>query len=361
MRAAMVFVLIALWPVESGPSTAPPAARANRSTPFEVRATTPAAITAIRARLVAQIWGHGYPTRLADATMSNLNPLILESSIPLVNLRQVDRYVITTNGNTVQPLVLRPIASNGKLVLVGLGHAISGTLAGLTTTPQLINIALERGVTVLLTPMPLGGTSAHDALGTHRTATFNPMQYFLNPGIVALNTYLAQNPAPTEILAAGISGGGWSTVLISALDLRVTKSFPIAGSLPLSLRESSNISDYGDWEQRLHGLSVEGHSPLDYPDLYLMAASGRRTQVQINNTLDTCCFYGTRHTAYVAQLTSLTSNWAFHQESAPGVHGATRETMVEVLGDAFGQTLVGPAIDSGGESVGKPHREGAGP
>ena len=258
MRAALVLLLVALQPVLFGPFAVAYRTAANEATPFEVHATTPAAIKAIRSRLVAQIWAErGYPLRTADAITSNVNPLILESSIPFVNLRQVDRYVVTTNGNTVQPLVLRPIASNGKLVIVGLGHAISGTLAGVTTTPQLINIALERGATVLLTPMPLGGTAAHDALGTQRTSAFHPMQYFLDPGIVALNTYLAQNPAPTEILAAGISGGGWSTVMISALDTRVTSSFPIAGSLPLNLRDTSNVHDYGDWEQRLHDLTVD--------------------------------------------------------------------------------------------------------
>ncbi len=354
MRAALVFVLVALQPVQSNILEGQGAA--NRSTTFEVRATTPAAIAAIRSRLIAQIWGsQGYPARLADAVMSNVNPQILESSIPLANLRQVDRYVVTTNGNTVQPLVLRPIASNGKLVLVGLGHAVSGTLAGVKVTPQLINIALERGVTVLLTPMPLGGTVAHDALGRHGSGTFHPMQYFLDPGIVALNTYLAQNPAPTEILATGISGGGWFTVVLSALDTRVTKSFPIAGSLPLGLRESSNTSDYGDWEQRLHGLTVDRNAPLDYPDLYLMAASDLRTQVQINNTVDPCCFYGTRHLAYAPQLSSLTSNWTFHQESAPGVHGASQQTMTEVLGGAFGKVLTAePAIDHADVRPGRP-------
>jgi len=123
MRVAAVLFALALQPIQSGPLAAGNSAP-NRSAPFEVRATTPAAITAIRARLIAQIWaGHGYPTRLADATMANLNPLILESGIPLVNLRQVDRYIVTTDGNTVQPLVLRPVASNGKLLLLEIGRA----------------------------------------------------------------------------------------------------------------------------------------------------------------------------------------------------------------------------------------------
>jgi len=318
-------------------ASAPPA--------MKLHATTASAITAIRARLVNEIWGaEGFPRRLAQETTTGVSPALLESPTPLVNLRQVDRYLVVTDGNAVLPMVLRPTTPNGKLLMVGLGHSTAGTLAQSAVTAQLVNLALERGATVLFTPMPLGGTPAHDALGTHRTSTFNPVRYFLDPAIVALNTYLSQNPAPAEIIAAGVSGGGWATVLLAALDPRIEKSFPIAGSLPLGLRDPNRPSDYGDWEQRLTGLSVDGHTQLDYPDLYLMATSDGRTQVQVNNDADTCCFYGTRQIAYAAQLRALTSNWSFVQESAPGLHGATIATMTTVIGETLA-AVVAPSVD----------------
>src|SRR6476469_3180256 len=146
-----------------------------------LHATTAAAITAIRARPVNEIWGgEGFPRRLAQETTTGVNPALLESPVPLLSLRQVDRYLVVTDGNAVMPLVLRPTIASGKLLMVGLGHATAGTLAQSTVTAQLINLALERGATVLFTPQPLGGTSAHDALGTHRTSTFNPLRYFLD-------------------------------------------------------------------------------------------------------------------------------------------------------------------------------------
>ena len=92
----------------------------------------------------------------------------------------------------------------------------------------------------------------------------------------------------------GISGGGWTTVLYSALDPRIEKSYPVAGSVPMYLR-FNNLKNMGDYEQMLPEL----YGITSYLDLYIMASYGeKREQLQIFNQYDPCCFSGTGYTTY---------------------------------------------------------------
>ena len=96
----------------------------------------------------------------------------------------------------------------------------------------------------------------------------------------------------------GISGGGWTTVLYSALDPRIEKSYPVAGSVPLYLR-FNNPKNMGDYEQMLPEL----YKIADYLDLYIMASYGEnREQIQIFNKYDPCCFSGTGYITYENEI-----------------------------------------------------------
>ena len=51
---------------------------------------------------------------------------------------------------------------------------------------------------------------------------------------------------------AGLSGGGWTTTIASALDPRIVLSFPVAGSVPFAMRDEhpgDPYHDLGDFEQ----------------------------------------------------------------------------------------------------------------
>lgn len=111
-----------------------------------------------------------------------------------------------------------------------------------------------------------------------------PLRPFLEPVALTLNHALAQRPY-REVIMAGLSGGGWTTVLYAAIDPRIQRSYPIAGSLPEYLRGIVPQSE-GDFEQTLPGLAV------GYLDLYVMGASGGREQLQLFNRHDPCCFGG---------------------------------------------------------------------
>ena len=61
-----------------------------------------------------------------------------------------------------------------------------------------------------------------------------PLRYFLEPVVLTAN--YAESLGYEEINMAGLSGGGWSTTVASAVDKSIKGSFPIAGSVPCAMR-----------------------------------------------------------------------------------------------------------------------------
>jgi hypothetical protein len=115
------------------------------------------------------------------------------------------------------------------------------------------------------------------------------LRFFLEPEIVSLN-YLLKTTDYLNVNMVGLSGGGWTTNLLAAIDDRISYSFSVAGSMPLYYRSGGSM---GDVEQFLPELyrDVAG-----YPDLYVLGSYGKdRKQVQILNRHDDCCFGQKQH------------------------------------------------------------------
>lgn len=165
---------------------------------------------------------------------------------------------------------LTPKRPSGRLAIWHVGHEQSPFKEG----AEPIAAMLDAGYHVIALDMPPE---------PHQNVT--SLRPFLEPVAVSLN--YAQAQGLTEAVMAGLSGGGWTTTVYAALDPRITLSVPVAGSLPGGLPVGSR-----DSEQDLPGLAI------DYLDLYLMAASEGRTQVQVLNSDDPCCFKGKYAPAY---------------------------------------------------------------
>jgi len=166
---------------------------------------------------------------------------------------------------------------------------------------------LKHGFTVIAFAMPLLGMNNqptiefteigpilltdHDKLKLLKY----PLHYFLEPVAITLN-YVDDAYNFDSIAMIGISGGGWTTILYSAIDPRITNSYPIAASLPLFLRDGS--SEWGDFEQYESGL----YKIANYLDLYILGATNGQ-QIQILNKYDPCCFGGKRHLVYERMIT----------------------------------------------------------
>ena len=84
----------------------------------------------------------------------------------------------------------------------------------------------------------------HKQLHFLESSTFSPIKFFIEPIGVSLN-YLDEYFDFDSYYMLGISGGGWTTVLFSAIDDRISQSYSVAGTYPIFMRsDSKNIGDY---------------------------------------------------------------------------------------------------------------------
>ena len=119
---------------------------------------------------------------------------------------------------------------------------------------------------------------------------------------MSLLNHLESNVNYSSVSMVGISGGGWTTTLAAAVDTRIEKSFPVAGSYPLYLR-SNSPRDWGDYEQNVPQL----YKTVNYLELYILGSYGEnRKQLQVINQFDPCCFAGTKWQTYKDIVRALT-------------------------------------------------------
>lgn len=169
---------------------------------------------------------------------------------------------------------------NGWLAIYHAGHGQTATASPIVTR------LLGTGYDVLALDMPAGPHERFSSLP-------HPLEPFMAPIALGLNYAMAQRQYK-GVKMLGLSGGGWATTVYAAIDPRISRSYPIAGSLPLSMRTQR---DKGDFEQQLPGLG------MDYLDLYLLASAEGRQQVQILNATDPCCFAGKTALKYSSFIT----------------------------------------------------------
>ena len=220
------------------------------------------------------------------------------------NLKQIDKLTIEMEHgiNSVSYLLL-PEKSNEKLILYHHGHDGDFLLGNDT-----IQFFLERDFTVLAMTMPLVGMNnqpsieidgfgemhliSHDQFSLLEQNTFNPMKLFIHPIQVNLN-FLDKEYDFKRYSIIGLSGGGWTAVVYSAIDDRITDSFSIAGSIPFYLRVDER--DIGDYEQT----NVDLYKIANYLELYVLSGYGNdRKHIQIFNKNDPCCFSGYGYESY---------------------------------------------------------------
>ena len=254
-----------------------------------------------RSSLIQYIW-----KQPSLPTNSNLN---YEKEIEdirysdFTNLSSIDKISINmeNNVNSISYL-FHSKNPNGHLVIYSEGH--SGDFIHGSETIQNL---LSDGFDVLAFSMPLIGMNNQPVvnsdfgkikLTTHNhfqfieSETFSTIKYFLHPITISLN-FMEEEYDYLSYSMIGISGGGWTTTIYSAIDERISHSFSVAGSLPIFLRNEPK--DLGDYEQTLPEL----YSISNYLELYIMSSYGEnRLHVQLFNQYDPCCFSGTNFESY---------------------------------------------------------------
>jgi dienelactone hydrolase len=143
---------------------------------------------------------------------------------------------------------------------------------------------------------------------------------------------------PKRIAVTGLSGGGWQTIVISALDPRVALSNPVAGYSSFRTR-AYHLKDLGDSEQTPNDLATIA----DYTHLTAMLAP--RPALLTFNSKDNCCFesgYALQPLLEAArpvyQLLDCKDALRTHINDDPGTHNYerdNREAFYAMLGEFF--------------------------
>ncbi|WP_326794192.1 hypothetical protein OG946_00685 [Streptomyces sp. NBC_01808] len=313
---------------------------------------TEADADALRAALVREVW------KSADSRLPTALPEVEEGvdggELPAFEgVRRIDRLTVRLpyGLSSVVFLLLPRHSTHGRFALYHNGHGEEPSTMQRTTQGL-----LDAGYAVLLLAMPLYHwnpkelqdpadpsrtltVESHNDLGPWETADFSTLRFFLEPPAVALN-HVQRTYRPPSVQMTGLSGGGWCATVYPALDIRVTRSYPTAGSLPFFLRSAppKPSPTTGDWEQRkdshpaFYGLT-------DFMDLYALAAVGEnRRQIQILNRFDDCCFNAVGHRAYepvVRHRVQVIGNghWELLEDATHGDHTISPYALSVILWD----------------------------
>ncbi len=263
-----------------------------------------------RSQLVSYIWGAGgWPSVAATAVTHD--PIICPTA-DLENLQSVSQLKtlvsVSATTTTTYGCHFKPQLGNERAVVVNLGHWYTyydptpgGYQDGDGGFHRMINSLLRDGYSVVAmympecdpTDWPASCTASHNALfaANPSGAAF---RFFLEPIAAAVNYLTAQPGGFQDYSMVGFSGGGWATLLYSALDPSIRFGFDMSGSMPLYTRGPAS---FGDAEQNLSDLyyrnpTLPGNNHgASYKDLYIMASHGvGRKFVQVLRRRDTCCF-----------------------------------------------------------------------
>ena len=239
-----------------------------------------------------------------DSFPNNVETNIIDEAYEnFSNLEQIDKITINMK-HDINSIAYHfiPTESNNKIIIYVQGHD-GGFILGKKTIERF----LGEGYSVMAFSMPLIGMNNQPIVDTNvgkiiflshkyfelvEEESISPLIYFFEPINASLN-YLDKKYDYDEINAIGISGGGWTVTLYSAMDERVSKTFSVAGGVPFFMRGSEK--NIGDYEQRIN----EFYDKVNYLEFYIMSSLGQeRKYVQIFNKFDPCCFSGDKFYMY---------------------------------------------------------------
>jgi len=246
-----------------------------------------------RTALINYIWKDQISTKLP----TNIEEHFIDDTFSNIkNLKRLDKITIEMeHGINSIAYFFTPYESNNKLIIYHHGHAGDFSLEKNTLASFLNN-----GYSVVGFNMPLIGMNnqpvietsdfgpikfiSHNQFSLLESPKFSPIKYFVEPITLSLN-YIDENYDFDSYYMVGLSGGGWITVLYSAIDERISESYSVAGSYPLHLRhETKNIGDYEQLNPNIYRIS-------NYLELYIMSSFGdNRKLVQLFTYNDPCCF-----------------------------------------------------------------------
>lgn len=295
----------------------------------------------VRADIVSTVFGSDTPLQDVAVTESTdicaAAPEFLYCAAPFEGVARIDLLRVgMAFGAESLVAVLEPRRARGSVVYHR-GHEGVETPNFQSTISALV----QAGFSVAIVSMPLfppnspalvlpSGRFGDLQVNTHDDFAFledrdgpGPLQLFLQPAMVAVD-HFAERPGPLGMI--GLSGGGWTTTMVAALDPRVGVSVAVAGSVTFAYRVGVT-ENRGDWEQRLPRLAAT----IDYTDLYLLATTDGRTAYVVSHDDDPCCFAsGGGSRAWERELSEVASRWGGRLEF-PHLVASTHDIQPETV------------------------------
>ncbi len=286
----------------------------------------------LRAHILNDIAFHGWPQAWINLPPRFEQVGVIESGHGY-RIRKL-RYEIVP-GFMSTALLYEPETISGRVpaILNVIGHEPEGTAVEYEQK-RCINFA-KRGIVALnLGWMGFGDMSqpenAHDYAADLDVVGSNALGLFYLAMRRGLD-YLATLPEvdPSRIGVTGLSGGGWQTVVLSALDPRVAVSVEVAG---IGSRESNLTNPKDTYE-------IEEDAPdlmraFDYPEFVAMRAP--RPTMLIHNAVDSCCFRAPLVKPCIYDnvkpffaMYGAADNLAWHENFVPGVHNYQLDNRIQ--------------------------------
>lgn len=278
---------------------------------------------------------HGWPRAWVDSPPHFDQVGVIETSHGY-RIRKL-RYEIVP-GFASTALLYEPTTAAGPMpaILNVLGHEPLGTAVEYEQK-RCINFA-KRGIVALNLQWPAFGElsqvrNRHDYAAQLNLVGSNALGFFYLAMRRGLD-YLATLPQvdATRVGMTGLSGGGWQTVMLSALDDRVAVAVEVAG---IGSRES-NLTRPHDTDE------VEENAPnimqgQDYPDFMAMRAP--RPTLLVHNAVDSCCFRAPLVKPYIYDnakqffaLLNAADALQWHENFDPGTHNYQRDNREQAYG-----------------------------
>ncbi|MDP6524082.1 MAG: hypothetical protein QGH15_07655 [Kiritimatiellia bacterium] len=302
----------------------------NNNPDNQIRFATSEGAAARRAQLVRFIWAGGLPEKRLPKVTEDVGAEAFKEHLKGLDqslVARVDRLEVDILGITSRSYLIHPAKSSERprLGIVHAGHSPPGNYIK-TDYIDSIHIFLKRGGSAAMMHMPqrgwnddktaklpngkepvIGFRGAHAShaavvkLPDHDSslapgAGFQP---FLEPVILCINHWAAISKGEPDVTMIGLSGGGWTTHMAAALDMRIRLSVPVAGSYPLYLRNKDKGS-VGDLEQFFGPMYNEDIAPdgsgggvATWLEVYALGGHGKgRRQIMVTARYDSCCFRG---------------------------------------------------------------------
>ena len=311
--------------------------------------------TKLRNHILADVVFHGWPREWIDASPDFEQTGVIATGKGY-RLRKLRYEIVPRFHSTAILYEPERTAGRSPAILNVIGHENGGNAAEYEQK-RCINFA-KRGIFALSLSWPGFGElsqaeNAHDYAAYLDLAGANALGFFYLSMRRGLD-YLASLPKVdgTRLGVTGLSGGGWQTTLLGALDDRVAVAVEVAG---IGALESNLVRpiDTDEIEENATDLTQN----QDYP--WFLAMRAPRPTLLIHNANDDCCFRAALVKPYIYErvrpffrIFGKPDNLAWHENLDPGTHNyqlENREQAYAFFARHFGLPALTDEIPSDSE------------